>query len=101
MSDRPRTVDDDQPLTVQGLGCRPRHRAGRRVLATRSLMTYYRLRGAVLAARVAALEAELEQRERQLQRTIDRYEQLLDQPDEDWVVTPVRGPDVDHPTTED
>mgnify|MGYP006275485365 FL=1 len=94
MSDVPTSEATDTTPAPDRPWWQRRALAGAAPRDTHSIATYYRLRSALLGARVAALEAELEQTERQLQATIDRYEQLLARPDEEWVVSTPHGPDV-------
>jgi hypothetical protein len=95
MSDTPTPTDSTHRGTSAAYG--PAHRGslsdpGRRA---RCLATYYRLQRIILEARVRALEAELERRERQLDEAVAQYEQLLQRPTEDWVVTTSYGPDIE------
>lgn len=62
---------------------------------TGHVAAYYRLRSIVLETRVRALESELERRERQFDEAVARYEQLLQRPEADWVVTTSCGPEVE------
>lgn len=89
------TTDSDRTEHAAGLGRTRRRGAGGGVGQTRGLATYHRLRSIALETRVRALEAQLERRERQLDETVTRYEQLLQRPEEDWVVTTACGPDVE------
>lgn len=86
---------------AERLGCRQRLRGRASARHRLGLAAYYRLRNAVLEARIESLEAELEQTERQLETTIDRYEQILQRPDEEWVVVTNHAPGVDAPPTDD
>jgi len=53
----------------------------------RGVAAYYRLRSIALEARVSTLEEELKQKDRQLQETIARYEQILQDRPEEGVVS--------------
>jgi|AntRauTorcE11898_2_1112593.scaffolds.fasta_scaffold39911_1 hypothetical protein len=101
MSDPPTKTHGTQPETIDGLGASHPVGASVRVRQTWGLATYYRLRSLALEARIRALEDELEQKEQQLQATIRRYEKLLQQPDEDWVVVTNHPPEVDQSGTDD
>jgi hypothetical protein len=100
MPDVPLTAAEDSQLAVEQLWWRQQSLVRTAPRHVRGIATYYRLRSAVLEAHVAALEADLEQTERQLETTIERYERLLQQPEEDWVVSTARGPDIE-PSTDD
>lgn len=96
MSDPPTKAQETESMITGGLGqSRP---AGTSVRHARGLATYYRLRSIALEGQIRALEDELEQTERHLQSTIRRYEDLLQQPDRDWVVVTNNSPETESVT---
>lgn len=101
MSEIPTPAPSTQPDIDAGVG--PAFLGGERDRSrrTRGLATYYRLRSIALETRVRLLEARLDERERQLEETVARYEQLLQRPDEEWVITTSYGPDVDPDVSDD
>ncbi|WP_340098729.1 hypothetical protein [Salinibaculum salinum] len=100
MSDSPIQTHRTKPETIDGPRQSRPAGASVNVRHTWGLATYYRLRSIALEARVRTLEDELEQKEQQLQSTIRRYEDLLQQPDEDWVVVTNHPPEMES-TTDD
>ena len=95
MSDSSTTAHRTKPETTDGPEMSRPSGASVRVRQTGGLTTYYRLRSLALEARVRALESELKQTEQQLQATIRRYEKLLQEPDEDWVVVTNHPPEME------
>ncbi|WP_302082156.1 hypothetical protein [Salinibaculum rarum] len=101
MSDPPSTGDGRYPEIIDGLEQpRPGHTSAR-VRGSWTLASSYRVRSIVLEARVRQLEARLQQREQQLQETIRRYENLLQRPDEDWVVVTNDSPEMESTAGDD
>lgn len=95
MSDSSTTAHRTKPETIDGPELSHPGGASDRARQTWGLATYYRLRSIALEARVRALEDELEQKDQQLQATIRRYENLLQRPDEDWVVVTNHPPEME------
>ncbi len=94
MSDSSTTAHRTRSETIDGPEVSRPGGASLRVRQTWGLVTYYRLRSIALEERVRALENELEQTEQRLQETIRRYENLLQRPDEDWVVVTNHPPEM-------
>jgi hypothetical protein len=75
------------PGRVTGLAGQPGGRWATATRDARAVATYYRLRTVALEAEVTRLAAKVEARDRQLEETIARYEQILQDRPEDGTVS--------------